>query len=118
MTTHKGQPARQHGDLSRMLGKVLLMERSGRRWSREEMARRSGLSAKTIQRIEDGDRVADVTQVRNLAAAFGMSTSALLGIAEERVSREAAPGVEPEEAHFEDVPTPADRGASPQPRTD
>lgn len=112
MTTAKGQRPRQHGELSEAVAALVLMERSGRRWSREEMGRRAGLSPKTIQRIEDKARVPDVTQLHRLAGALGMTTSELIRRGEDRV-RQAGP----DEAALEDVSglVPADEGASPRP---
>lgn len=46
------------------------------------------MSDKTVQRIEDGDRVPDLTQVRRLAAVFGLTTSGLLARAERRIVEE------------------------------
>ena len=51
--------------------------RQARGWSQEELAERTGLSARTIQRIENGARPSAAT-ARLLAAAFEVEVADVL----------------------------------------
>lgn len=53
--------------------------RVSRHWSQEELADLSGLSTRTIQRIEQGHKV-DVRSIKLLAQAFETDMDALIGI--------------------------------------
>jgi len=85
-----GQTAREASPLSRALGIVILAERNAAGLSREQVEAVTGVSYSTIRRIEAGERVPTVTQVRDIADALDMRASELMRLAEERLEREAA----------------------------
>jgi transcriptional regulator with XRE-family HTH domain len=60
-------------------------------WSQEELARHSGLSTRTIQRIESGQR-AGLESLKCLAAVFETSISALM---QEQMMNEQEPAEQP-----------------------
>ena len=85
-----GQTAREASPLSKALGIVILAERNAAGLSREQVESVTGVSYSTIRRIEAGERVPTVTQVRDIADALDMRASELMRLAEERLEREAA----------------------------
>ena len=71
-------------DIDAVIGARLRHERDSRRLTRAEVAEASGLSAKTVQRIEEGERSADAQQLTAITAVYGLSlygfmTAALKG---------------------------------------
>ena len=62
-------------------------------WSQEELARHSGLSTRTIQRIESGQR-AGLESLKCLAAVFETSISALM---QEQTMNEQEPAEQPKQ---------------------
>lgn len=62
-------------------------------WSQEELARHSGLSTRTIQRIESGQK-AGLESLKCLAAVFETSISALM---QEQIMTEDNPVQEPQQ---------------------
>jgi len=50
---------------------------------------RAGMSQKTLERIESGERAADFAQVERLAEALGFSTSKLIQLAEQYIADHA-----------------------------
>jgi len=61
------------------LGKLLKKVRENKAWSQEEFAAISGISTRTLQRIESGDK-ANVETLRAIAAALNMEVTALLPV--------------------------------------
>lgn len=53
-------------------------QRAARAWSQEKLAEMTGLSIRTIQRIEKGDQVSRET-LTTLAAVFEISVDGLIG---------------------------------------
>lgn len=53
-------------------------QRAARAWSQEKLAEMTGLSIRTIQRIEKGDQVSKET-LTTLAAVFEISVDSLIG---------------------------------------
>jgi len=53
-------------------------QRAARSWSQEKLAEMTGLSIRTIQRIEKGDQVSKET-LTTLAAVFEISVDSLIG---------------------------------------
>ncbi|WP_280499421.1 helix-turn-helix domain-containing protein [Nocardia cyriacigeorgica] len=64
-----------------VIGARLRHERDSRRLSRAEVAAATGLSAKTIQRMEEGERSADVQQLDAITAVYGMSLHTFMTLA-------------------------------------
>jgi transcriptional regulator with XRE-family HTH domain len=62
-----------------MIGDEIRAARARVKMSREALAAESGISAKTIQRLENGDRPADVVQMYLLCEVFGLEIVELLG---------------------------------------
>jgi transcriptional regulator with XRE-family HTH domain len=50
-----------------------------KKWGTQELARRAGLSAAAISRLENGPRMPRVDTVQKIASAYDVSTSFLLG---------------------------------------
>lgn len=71
--------------LNRMVGDEIRAARARLNLSREKLAELSGMSSKTIQRLESGERPADVTQMNALCEVFGESVVDLVGRAVARV---------------------------------
>lgn len=70
--------------LNRMIGDEVRAARARHRMSRDALAQAAGLSAKTIQRIENAERPADVSQ---MAAICGALDESMTGLVERAVSR-------------------------------
>lgn len=70
--------------------KILIALRKSRNWSQEELALTSGLSARTIQRIENEAEASHETK-RAIAVAFGVAASDL-GPRDETALRDAEKG--------------------------
>ncbi len=73
--------------LNQMIGDEVRIGRARKRLSRAALADLSGLSAKTIQRIENGERPADVSQMAAICAALGESIPDLVARAIERTEQ-------------------------------
>lgn len=58
--------------IDQLIGAEVRGFRAKKAYSREELSRRTGLSAKTIQRIESGERSADVSQLAAICRALGV----------------------------------------------
>ena len=69
-----------------MVGDEIRAARARANLSREALAAKSGISAKTIQRLENGERPADVCQMLALCEVFGMEITDLLGRAVARIA--------------------------------
>lgn len=80
--------AREHSDLSLAVATAVRAERAALKMSREQVCERAGIALSTYRRIETGERVATIAQVGGIAAAFGMKTSKLITLAEERAAQE------------------------------
>lgn len=63
------------------IGRELRAQRGRHKFSRDALQAQSGISAKTIQRIEDGDRSPDLRQLTALCAAFGISVKEFVATA-------------------------------------
>lgn len=74
--------------IPRMIGDEIRAARARLNLSRHTLASKSGISAKTIQRIENGERPADVVQMHVLCEVLGVEITDLLGRA---ISRIASP---------------------------
>ena len=74
-------------DLSACFADQLRAERAAKRMSRAELSSASGLSAKTIQRLEDNDREMNTDQLARLCRALEVSLVDFVRRAEERMSR-------------------------------
>jgi transcriptional regulator with XRE-family HTH domain len=70
-------------DIDRALADRLHRLRTGRGWSLDELARRSGVSRATLSRLERVEVSATAQVLGRLAAAFGLTPSRLLQLAEE-----------------------------------
>ncbi|MBM4580873.1 helix-turn-helix domain-containing protein [Prescottella equi] len=71
--------------LNEMIGDEVRVARARRKVSRAALADLTGLSAKTIQRIENGERPADVSQMAIICEALEESITELMGRAVARV---------------------------------
>lgn len=60
--------------------------RAGRGWSLETLATRSGVSRATLSRLENAETSATAAALGKLAAAYGLSVSRLIHMAEETVA--------------------------------
>ncbi|MFC9769657.1 helix-turn-helix domain-containing protein [Rhodococcus jostii] len=74
--------------LNRTIGDEIRAARARLNLSRKELAELSGLSAKTIQRLEGAERSADIVQMNALCEVFGETVADLLGRAVARVRKE------------------------------
>lgn len=77
--------------LNRMIGDEVRAARARHRVSREALAQSAGLSAKTIQRIENGERPADVSQMAAICGALGESMTGLVERAVGRTKEDRPP---------------------------
>src|SRR3546814_9236872 len=66
----------------------LRAERAAKRLSRAELAKKSGVSAKSIQRFEENERVMDTDQLDFLCAALGVRVTDFVMRAAERMPPE------------------------------
>lgn len=71
--------------LNDMIGDEVRVARARRKMSRAALSDQTGLSAKTIQRIENGERPADVSQMAAICEALEESITDLMGRAVARV---------------------------------
>ena len=65
----------------------LLAERTGRGWSLEQLAERSGVSRAMISKVERGESSPTAAVLGRLSAAFGLTLSQLLARAEQGAAR-------------------------------
>ena len=65
----------------------LLAERTGRGWSLEQLAERSGVSRAMISKVERGESSPTAAVLGRLSAAFGLTLSQLLARAEQGTGR-------------------------------
>ncbi|MFW5833340.1 MAG: helix-turn-helix domain-containing protein [Pseudomonadota bacterium] len=70
-------------DIDRALAQRLHRLRTSRGWSLDELARRSGVSRATLSRLERVEVSATAAVLGRLAAAFGLTPSRLLQLAED-----------------------------------
>ena len=73
--------------MPRMIGDEIRSARARIRMSRESLAAKSGISAKTIQRLENGERPADLVQMHVLCEVFGVTIIDLLSRAIARTAQ-------------------------------
>ncbi len=73
--------------LNRMIGDEVRIARARKKLSRAGLAELSELSAKTIQRIENGERPADLSQMAAICTALGESIPALVARAIDRTQK-------------------------------
>jgi len=71
-------------NLNAMIGDEIRVARARRKLSRAALAEASGLSPKTVQRIENGERPADVSQ---MAAICGALNESIVALVERAVTR-------------------------------
>lgn len=81
-----GQTARERSAWSRAISEQIKAERTDRNVSVSDMWQRSEISLNTLYRIEDGQRVPDVSQLARICDALGMSPVTLMQHAQERLS--------------------------------
>lgn len=77
---------RERTPLSAAVALTARAERAVKGWSQKDLAQQSGISYDSIRRIESGERVADISQVERLAAAFGYGLTEFLRLAEPRIA--------------------------------
>lgn len=75
-TTRKYLPERRHAVLSG--GEVMTMLRQAKGWTQEELARRSGIAATNISRLENGHLDLGKQRAIALAKAFGVHPATLM----------------------------------------
>ena len=92
-----GQQPRRHSALSKALAEEIRAQRRAIEMSQEELGKRAGVSRGQVIRIENGERVLDVTQLEFIARALGVSMLDLFQGAESRVQAEAMPYTVPDE---------------------
>ncbi|MCW5731527.1 MAG: helix-turn-helix transcriptional regulator [Alphaproteobacteria bacterium] len=68
--------------LEQRLAEQIKLLRAGRGWSLDELARQSGVSRATLSRLENAEVSATAAVLGRLAAAFGLTISRLLYLAE------------------------------------
>ncbi|MGI5222218.1 helix-turn-helix domain-containing protein [Nocardia sp. CA-290969] len=69
--------------LDKALGHAIRVMRAERQWSQEDLVARSGISKRTIGRIETGQSSMQMPQMLRIATALGVSLGDLLTRAEE-----------------------------------
>lgn len=74
-------------NLNQMIGDEIRVSRARKRMSRESLAQAAGVSSKTIQRIENGERPADVSQMALICGALEESIVELVGRAVKRAEQ-------------------------------
>lgn len=86
--TQQAAPTRsmRPGDAA-TLGARVRAERSGRQWTLAELARRSGLSASTLSKVERGHMSLSYRSLLNLARAFRIDVSRLFTVAPQASDR-------------------------------
>jgi transcriptional regulator with XRE-family HTH domain len=75
-----------------MIGDEMRAARARVKLSREALAAKSGISAKTIQRLENGDRPADMVQMFRLCEVFDLDIVELLARAIARATHRGNTG--------------------------
>lgn len=73
--------------LDRRIAARLQAERTGRDWSLEELAERSGVSRAMISKVERGESSPTASLLGRLSSAFGLTLSQLLARAEQGAGR-------------------------------
>src|SRR5215475_326404 len=73
--------------LDRQIAARLHAERTGRGWSLEELAERSGVSRAMISKVERGESSPTASLLGRLSSAFGLTLSQLLARAEQGPER-------------------------------
>jgi len=73
--------------LNRMIGDELRAARARKHLSRAALAELSDISAKTIQRIENGERPADLSQMASLCDALDEPITGIVARAVERAEK-------------------------------
>jgi transcriptional regulator with XRE-family HTH domain len=73
--------------IDRRIAARLLAERTGRAWSLEQLAERSGVSRAMISKVERGESSPTAALLGRLSAAFGLTLSQLLARAEQGDAR-------------------------------
>ena len=77
--------ARERSDWSDATARAIRAERAARTWSQDELSARSEIPKSTLRRLENGERVADVTQVAKLAEAVSLDLAAFVSRIVDRV---------------------------------
>lgn len=80
-----GQQPRKHSETNNALADEIRAERRAQEMSQDELGKRVGLSRVQIVRIENKDRVIDVSQAEGFAKALGLSVLELFMRAERRM---------------------------------
>lgn len=81
--------------LSAAWAEQLRAERAAKRLSRAELAKKSGVSAKAIQRLEENEREMDTDQLARICHALGVAVVDFVARANNRMSPHAnAPNVQ------------------------
>lgn len=83
MSSHEAKneafsPVAEPGSLLRLLAARVRVMRDERRWTRAELAKRSGLSIRFLARVESGDGNISLVRLAHLAGALGTSADALI----------------------------------------
>ena len=68
------------------VARQIAAERAYRRWTQAEMVERSGIPRSTYIRLENGSRVADVSQIFRICEALGIKHSEFTQRVEERLT--------------------------------
>jgi len=76
MTSKKYFPERKHVSLA--VGETIAMLRELKEWTQEELARRSGIAATNISRLENGHMDLGKQRAIALAKAFGVHPATLM----------------------------------------
>ena len=76
MTSKKYFPERRHVSLA--VGETIAMLRELKEWTQEELARRSGIAATNISRLENGHMDLGKQRAIALAKAFGVHPATLM----------------------------------------
>lgn len=79
--------ARERSEFSQAVAAQVRAERARLGMTQQQVFDAAGMARMTYVRIENGSRVADVTQLAKIATVLGMSLSLLMQRAEEEVRR-------------------------------
>lgn len=89
---------RKHTPETEALAAELRAERAAQDLTQDDLARMSGIGRQTILRIENGQRAMDTAQMADLCRALGITMTAFVMRAEERVQEHARKEREQSEA--------------------
>jgi len=101
----KASNARVVGDLSRAVAYQIRAERSGRGLNQKQGYQLVGMPKGTYIRIEKAERPADVTQLEQIATAYGLTVLTLVKRATEKLNAGEVPprNVDPRSAEIIDI---------------